>query len=161
NPGPHTNVDGQNVSLALSAHDNDNDTLTYSASGLPTGLSINASTGVISGTLSSTADQSSDYLVVVGASDGTNSVSQEFQWNITKASVPDPAAQTNLEGDTVSLTIHTAGFSGSPTFTASGLPAGLNIHASNGVISGTIAAGAFGSFAVVIAATDGTISANA
>ena len=41
------------MSLDADATDADLDTLTYSATGLPDGVTINASTGVISGTLSS------------------------------------------------------------------------------------------------------------
>ena len=45
-------------SLDADATDADLDTLTYSATGLPGGLTINAATGVISGTLSGTAPAS-------------------------------------------------------------------------------------------------------
>ena len=46
-----SDAEGDTVSLDADATDADLDTLTYSATGLPGGVSINASTGVISGTL--------------------------------------------------------------------------------------------------------------
>ncbi|GAB2198243.1 putative Ig domain-containing protein [Sessilibacter sp. MAH4] len=49
-PTPVTALEDQAFSLALSATDADGDTLTYSATGLPEWLSINASTGLLSGT---------------------------------------------------------------------------------------------------------------
>ena len=42
---------GAAVSLDADATDGDGDTLTYSATGLPAGISIAPATGVISGTL--------------------------------------------------------------------------------------------------------------
>jgi hypothetical protein len=51
NPGSKTATVGTAFSLTVSASDSaSGQTLSYSASGLPTGLSINSSTGVISGT---------------------------------------------------------------------------------------------------------------
>ncbi|MWA07735.1 hypothetical protein E5671_00560 [Streptomyces sp. BA2] len=50
NPGNQTSVAGTPVNLQIQASDSDPEqTLTYSASGLPTGLSINPGTGLISG----------------------------------------------------------------------------------------------------------------
>ena len=51
NPGSQTGTVGTAPSLQVSASDSaSGQTLTYSATGLPAGLSINASTGLISGT---------------------------------------------------------------------------------------------------------------
>ena len=78
NPGTRSSNEGASVSLAISASDSDSDALTYSATGLPPGLSLNSSTGMISGTVSGTADANSPYAVTVTASDGTHSSSQRF-----------------------------------------------------------------------------------
>jgi hypothetical protein len=51
NPENQTGVVGANVNLAINASDPNGNTLSYSATGLPAGLSINPSTGVITGTL--------------------------------------------------------------------------------------------------------------
>ena len=56
-PGNQLSVKGHALSLAVHATDSGNAGLTYSATGLPAGLSINAATGVISGTPSTTADR--------------------------------------------------------------------------------------------------------
>ncbi len=51
NPGNQTGTVGTAVSLQIHATDSaSGQTLTYSATGLPAGLSINSSTGLISGT---------------------------------------------------------------------------------------------------------------
>jgi hypothetical protein len=51
NFGNRSDDEGATVSLDADATDADGDSLTYSATGLPTGLTINASSGVISGTI--------------------------------------------------------------------------------------------------------------
>jgi YVTN family beta-propeller protein len=82
NPGNRTGQVASATSLQLSATDPNNDELGYGASGLPTGLSINATTGAITGTPTA----SGNFNVVVAASDGVNSATQAFVWTIT-----DPA----------------------------------------------------------------------
>jgi concanavalin A-like lectin/glucanase superfamily protein/putative Ig domain-containing protein len=72
------------VTLPLAASDPDLDALTYSATGLPPGLTINAATGLISGTLS--AASVGTYSVTVTASDGVSTTSQTFAWTITSGS---------------------------------------------------------------------------
>jgi Putative Ig domain len=80
NPGNQTGTVGTAVSLQIHATDSaSGQTLTYSATGLPAGLSINSSTGLISGT-PTTAGTSS---VTVTAKDTTNaSGSASFTWTI-------------------------------------------------------------------------------
>jgi hypothetical protein len=80
--------DAQGAAISLSAHatDPDNDPLTYSATGLPPGLSINAGTGLISGTISSTAAAGSPYAVSVRVSDdggATVGAVDTFAWTVT------------------------------------------------------------------------------
>jgi serine protease len=81
NPGNQTGTVGTAVSLQIHATDSaSGQTLTYSATGLPPGLSINSSTGLISGT-PTTAGTSS---VTVTAKDTTNaSGSASFTWTIS------------------------------------------------------------------------------
>jgi hypothetical protein len=80
NPGNQTSTVGTAVSLQIHATDSaSGQTLTYGATGLPAGLSINASTGLISGT-PSTAGSST---VTVTARDGTNATgSATFTWTV-------------------------------------------------------------------------------
>ncbi|WP_294949486.1 putative Ig domain-containing protein, partial [Sulfurivirga sp.] len=69
--GLQSSDDGEQISLDASQFfgDPDGDTLTYSASGLPAGLSIDPATGVISGTIDRSASQSGPYTVTVTATD--------------------------------------------------------------------------------------------
>src|SRR5439155_11671136 len=69
------------VRLQLTATDPDRDALTYSTVGLPAGLSVNAATGLISGTFSSTS--AGTYQVTATASDGKLSQNQTFTWTVT------------------------------------------------------------------------------
>jgi hypothetical protein len=79
NPGNQSATVGTTVSLQIQASDSGGATLTYSATGLPPGLSINSATGVISGTPTNTGT----YSVTVTASTGTASGSTSFIWTVT------------------------------------------------------------------------------
>jgi serine protease len=91
NPGNQTGTVGTATSLQIQASDSaSGQTLTYSATGLPAGLSINSSTGLISGT-PTTAGTSS---VTVKATDTTGaSGSTSFSWTINPSSSGCTAAQ--------------------------------------------------------------------
>jgi hypothetical protein len=84
--------DDEGAAISLSAHatDPDGDPLTYAASGLPTGLSINPSTGLVSGTISTGAATGSPYPVSITVSqDGGTTVAatDTLSWTVT---VPPP-----------------------------------------------------------------------
>ena len=115
------NVGQSTVSLALSADVANGYTATYSESGLPGGLSINSSTGAITGTLSS-GDTGSAYLVTASAVAGTVTSTQVFNWSVGNVVVSAPADQTNNEGDSVSLAVSAAALSGTLTYTRSACP---------------------------------------
>ena len=79
NPGTQSSGAGTDVSVPISATDwSPDQTLRYAAVGLPVGLSINASSGVISGT--PTARRRSR--VTVSASDAYNSARVQFIWDV-------------------------------------------------------------------------------
>ncbi|MFJ9901563.1 putative Ig domain-containing protein [Streptomyces sp. NPDC101152] len=79
NPGSQSTTTGSSVSLQIKASDSAGAALTYSASGLPTGLSISSSTGLISGT----ASTAGTYQVTVTAKDSTGaSGSASFSWTV-------------------------------------------------------------------------------
>ena len=81
-----SDAQGAVISLPSHASDPDNDPLAYSATGLPPGLTIHASTGLISGTISSTAATGSPYAVTVRVSDdggATVGATDTFTWTVT------------------------------------------------------------------------------
>ena len=139
-PPNETNREGDVVALAIAAMDaTSGATLTYSASGLPGGLSINASTGIIHGTISLGAGNQVSYTPTITVGDGMSSIAGSLTWTVNSAIVlPLPASESNNEGDVVSLAITALdGTSGATvTYSASGLPGGLSINASTGVIAG-------------------------
>ena len=83
NPGSQTGTVGTAASLQISATDSaSGQTLTYSATGLPAGLSISSSTGLISGTPTTAGTDS----VTVTATDTTGAKgSATFTWTISAA----------------------------------------------------------------------------
>ena len=109
NPGAQSTDPGTPVSLSLNATDPNGDVLTYSATGLPAGLALSNSTGVIGG--SPTAPGS--YNVVVTASDGINVASASFVWtvNVINGVVIDPLPPVSAAqaGAATSFTASTQG----------------------------------------------------
>ncbi|GHD89343.1 putative Ig domain-containing protein [Streptomyces naganishii] len=106
NPGSQSTATGGSASLQIQASDSAGASLTYSATGLPPGLSINSSTGLISGT----ASTAGTYQVTVTAKDSTGaSGSTSFTWTVGTSG-----------GCTSAQLIGNAGFeSGNTTWTAS------------------------------------------
>jgi VCBS repeat-containing protein len=92
-----SNVDSAVVSLNLAFSDVDSPSLTYAATGLPAGLSIDSVTGLITGTIASSASRGGAggvYNVQVQANDGTGNItSTTFTWTVTN---PAPNAVDNL-----------------------------------------------------------------
>ncbi|WP_416956618.1 putative Ig domain-containing protein [Streptomyces sp. Agncl-13] len=107
NPGSQSTATGSAASLQISGSDSAGAALTYSATGLPTGLSI-SSAGLISGT----ASTAGTYAVTVTAKDSTGaSGSASFTWTVS-TSGGGSCTSTQLLGN--------AGFeSGNTTWTAS------------------------------------------
>ncbi len=163
-PVDQSNLDGDAVSLPLTADYHGTGTLSYSATGLPPGLSVNLSTGQVSGTIAATADTNSPYQATVTVTDGTNTGSQTFNWTVNpRVSLPVLSDQSNAIGDVVSLDASgsDAG-NGTLSYSAMGLPLGLTINGTTGLISGTIGSGAVSGspYAVTVTASDGTGSAS-
>lgn len=80
NPGAQTSVVGQPDSAQVTATSSNSGALAYSATGLPAGLSVNAVTGLISGT--PTTVQSTQVTVTVKDSAGVTGTTS-FSWNVT------------------------------------------------------------------------------
>ncbi len=152
-------TEGQTVSLQVQASDWSGAAMTYSAAGLPTGLSINTTSGLITGTIEFGAAATGVFGVTVTATDANgNSDSRVFLWSVgDPVSVASVSDQSGAEGAAVSLAMSGTDANGSPlTWTETGLPPGLAIDPYTGVISAAPSAGDAdtGSFDVTVTATD-------
>ncbi|MFF7637638.1 phospholipase D-like domain-containing protein [Kitasatospora sp. NPDC008050] len=160
NPGTQSSTVGTAAGLQVSATDTAGGTLSYAATGLPAGLSINASTGLISGT-PTTAGTST---VSVTATDSTGpSGSTSFSWTVNPGgggsntvTVANPGTQSGTVGTAAGLQVSATDSASGQTlsYAATGLPAGLSINASTGLISGTPTTA--GTSTVSVTATDST-----
>jgi large repetitive protein len=118
-------------------------TWSLSSGTLPTGLTLNASTGVISGTVSNAAASQTFTVAVTDA----NNVVDTQGLTITVNAIPNistttlPAAtKTGTYSQTLAVTSGTAAYTWSVSVGT--LPAGLSLNASTGVISGTASSNA-------------------
>ena len=68
--------------------DTGHDALTYTATNLPSGLGIDAATGLITGQISSDAGAVSPFAVQIAVSDGQNTTQISFAWTVTDANPP-------------------------------------------------------------------------
>ncbi|SNY66515.1 putative Ig domain-containing protein [Paractinoplanes atraurantiacus] len=108
-------------------------TKTFTAAGLPAGLSI-SDTGLITGT----AATAGSYPVTVTVTDenqvtGTANFTYVVYPGLALAAVPD---QTVAFGSAVNVTAVASGGYGTYTYAATGLPLGVTLNSSTGVISG-------------------------
>jgi len=138
---------GDNVAISVSATATDDSTITYSlASGstLPSGVTLNSSTGLISGTLPDIVSNTT-YTFTINASDGANpAVPRTF--SIT--SNPPPSWVTSagtlgtfIEQTSISLSVQATDVSDSIIYSlasGSSLPSGVTLNSSTGLISGTL-----------------------
>ena len=152
--------EGQAFSLNVASHfavPAAGDTLTYSAS-LPTGLSINAHTGIISGT--PTDSDFGNHTITVTATDAHGKAISETFHLVVGDSGPTAtviANQTAYEGQAFSLNVasHFAVPAAGDTLTYSASPpTGLSINAHTGIISGTPTDSDFGNNTITVTATD-------
>lgn len=94
NPGRQRTAEKNDVSLQLRLANPDPNPVTFSATGLPAGLTINPTTGLISGKIKGSADETNGgkYTVTVDASDTAGATSsQTFKWTVTDADTKSDA----------------------------------------------------------------------
>ncbi|MFJ7203948.1 putative Ig domain-containing protein [Streptomyces sp. NPDC098789] len=125
---------------------------TWTASGLPGGLAVAAATGTVTGTPTAAGS----FQVTVTATDRAGKAgSASFTWTITPASstgpvLRNPGNQVAYIGKPVSLALQATGGSAPYAFKATGLPAGLRVNPSTGLITGSPTAWGFGSSTVTV-----------
>ena len=128
-------------------------TFAVTAGTLPTGVTLNATTGVISGTPTTAAA----FSFTVTATDTVGAMgSRAYSVVINAAIAVNPATlPAGVIGTTYSQSISAAGGNGSYTFgvSAGALPAGLVLNTTSGLLSGTPSATGTANFTVT--ATDG------
>jgi Putative Ig domain/Glucodextranase, domain B len=110
NPGAQSSTAGQSDSLQLVGSDPDGLAVTYSATGLPPGLTLGSSTGFISGTPTTAGN----YSVTATVLDSVLTASQTFSWNVAAGDTTAPtisiaAPTTSTTWATSSATLNVSG----------------------------------------------------
>ena len=162
-PATDVNV-GQNYSFTPTASDPENDTLTFSVSGLPSWASFDTTTGQLSGSPSAAGVSGG---IVISVSDGEFSASlAAFTITVTANNAPpqisgSPATDVNV-GQNYSFTPTASDPENDTlTFSVSGLPSWASFNTSTGQISGTPQSGDVGTYAnIIISVSDGQASAS-
>jgi DNA/RNA endonuclease G (NUC1) len=130
--GPATATALESFTYQIKAN---NGPTSYGASGLPEGLSVNTTTGVISGIPTTPGSYTTGLTASNAAGDGTAVLTINVQANPNAPNITSDLLATGQIEIPFSYQIVA---SNSPTsYTASGLPAGLSINTSTGLISGT------------------------
>jgi hypothetical protein len=128
-----------------------NSPTSFNATGLPAGLTVNTSNGLISGT--PTAVGSFSVTISATNASGTGSATLALTINASQQAAPVITSAGSASGTMGSALSYQITASNNPTsFSATGLPAGLTVNTSNGLISGTPAAA--GSTNAAISATN-------
>jgi hypothetical protein len=130
------------------------------AGALPTGVSFNAATGVLSGTPA--AGTAGSYAITFTAHNGIGADAvQNFTLSVNLAPAITSANSTTFTVGTAGAFAVTATGFPAPTFSETGaLPAGVTLNGTTGALSGTPAAGTGGTYPIAITATNG-VSPNA
>jgi type II secretory pathway pseudopilin PulG len=139
-PGNQTTLRNAAVSLNMSAYDRlGTSPYTFSATNLPTWLTINASTGVVTGTAPNTNSVTQNITVTVTDGSGVTATSPIFRWNVTDLA-NSFGDLTTYNSSPISKDLDTTGSGGTSPYTytetGTGLPSWLILSSTTGVISG-------------------------
>jgi Putative Ig domain len=140
---------GTPYSLQLTATGGTGLTWSVASGALPAGLTLNPSTGLISGS----PTQAGDFTFQIKVSDGSRSDVQTYTLStVEKLAIANVSAQSAEVGVPFSLAVTANGGRTPYKWSATGLPAGLTLDAASGAISGTPTAA--GPAAVKVSVTD-------
>jgi Protein of unknown function (DUF4038)/Putative collagen-binding domain of a collagenase/Putative Ig domain len=127
----------------------------YAATGLPAGLSLNTGTGLISGTPTGAGTST----VTLGATNGTGTGNAALTLTVVAAQ-PVITSSATANGTAGSAFTYQITATNTPTsYGATGLPTGLSVNSTTGLISGTPTGG--GTSTVTLSATNGSGTGNA
>jgi large repetitive protein len=130
--------------------------VSFSESGaLPSGVTFNSSTGVLTGIPTSGTGGTFDLTITASNGVGT-AATQSFVLTVDQAPAISSASGTVFTVGTAGTFTVTASGSPAPTFTESGtLPSGVFFNDATGVLSGTPLQGAAGTYTLTLTATNG------
>jgi hypothetical protein len=159
--GAKSILEGANTSFTISASDADGDSLTYSASNLPTGAGFNSSTGSFSWTPG--FDQAGSYSVTFAVFDGSATDSEVVTitvGNVNRSPVLGSiGAKSVAETNSLNFTIAaTDPDNDNLSYSASNLPTGAAFNSSTRAFSWTPTAAQAGSYTVTFSVSDGAAS---
>ena len=130
-----------------------NSPTSYGASGLPAGLSVNTSTGLISGTASASGTSTA----TISAVNTSGTGSSPLVIGIAAPTVPAITSGTTASATVGSPFSYQITATNTPTsYNATGLPAGLSVSTSTGLISGTATASGTTTATISAVNTSGT-----
>ncbi len=128
----------------------------FGATGLPTGLTIDTATGLISGTPA--PGTAGTHSVTLSVTNATATGTLALTLTVSQ-SAPVITSGSTAAGQTgVAFSYQITASNGPTAFNATGLPAGLSVNTGTGLISGT--PGAVGTFNVTISAGNGAGTGN-
>jgi hypothetical protein len=126
---------------------------------LPTGVSFNTTTGVLSGTPASGTQTSSPYSITFTAQNGVGTnATQSFTLTVSFTAAPSITSANNATFTVGSAGTFTVTASGAPasTFSETGaLPSGVTLNTTTGVLGGTPGALSGGTYPITITAQNG------
>ena len=163
--------EGAAVSVTVVATDPDGGAITYSlqSGSLPSGLSLNTSTGVISGTASAVTVDTTSSFTIRATDVGTNYTDRTFSITILDNVAPSWVTPAGSLGNVYDSSRTGVSFTVSATDTqavtysvfSGSLPGGLSLNTSSGVISGTASAVASNTtYNFTLRATDGFLNSD-